>query len=292
MILRRLFATLLLAALACGEAAAFNRIVRDVALPIRHNEAAAYIAAAQAAVGAPMPARDQRAVNDFFSRAKADGTLPILSFVYVGYAYAEGAALLDWLHPTNSSYTLVKTNSPVFTAYTGYSDDASNRGYENAINFDALPGFAQDAAHLSGYWMSGTAHVSQSLGGGGSIANNVYIIPKRTTANTMRARTNDVELDDSTVGTVTAVAGDRVTVRNGASARQFYVDGAAAGTSSAASTSVKPNPLRILHNVGDSGVSASQTIGIVTAGGALTVDHAAALYSNKIKTLRALGAGI
>lgn len=217
---------------------------------------------------------------------KADGIWSKLDFLYLLAAHDAQAAKINWIDPDNTNFVLTATNSPTFTADEGFTGNGGTAKLANNVAFNTLTQYQLDSASFGVWYLAGTRSDSAITGADGNGTNGVFIAPCRAGSDVFRSRINDSASTDST-GTLTTVAGHKQINRSGSSATEKYINGAAAGTFSTASTGVKTNVLAML-NVNST--ASDHKIAACWGGASLTSDEHSDLHDRLEAYLQAVEA--
>lgn len=180
------------------------------------------------------------------------------------------------LNLCGTSFSLVVNGSPTFAANAGWSGvDSANADFLDTQYVPSTSGgvFAQSAAHLSAYILTDNNTTSEDLYIMGAHASgpNPYsaIIPRGTTD------IFEVAINDAFDGATAANSlykGYYVANRSGASAMQFYKNGASIGTATNSSVGLPPFSVYLLAiNLGGSpNGELGEQIAVATIGGTVT----------------------
>ena len=231
------------------------------------------IAAALAAEGDTLTSPQQDAVNAFISATKADGTWDQIGLMYVGFVGTANAALVDWKAPTGARWT--SNGTPGFTADRGHVGDGSTAWLGSGKNWSAVPGVAQNSAHIA---VLGTCTTAIANYAGTNSGGVVRLIKSASLLTTQINSTATAAADAWGTGSTLALIN-----RTTSAGYDRYLNGAAATAAVAASSGLQNSPF-ILLRAALSYAPNTATIHAATAGAGLTSTQAATLNAE----LRAL----
>lgn len=185
---------------------------------------------------ATIPVTARRQNYDALIRSlKTAGVWAKLDALYLLWAHEQAAALINVKNP--GTFTATLSGTPSFTTDQGFTGDGTDDVFNSNFNPTTAGGnFVLNSAHV-GVWVATDVAEDRLVCGPSSTsgAQQLAQINPRTAANLFSARCND-----STSFTVSSGSsiGHWGANRSGASAREFYKDGASIGSDSVAATSI------------------------------------------------------
>lgn len=239
---------------------------------------------AQAVIAAmaPQPSMARQAtINTLVSTLVSAGVWTKLGVLYVFAAADSQAACLNWKAP--SGIAALPTSSPAFVADRGFNGDNLAAHIDTRIAWNAIPGLAQDNAHLGAYVSFGGTSQLAMAGTNGS--NNVIL---GRSAGNLATR-----LNNGTIVTADPVPGVGAVhiCASRALAAQFdrYVNGAAVTVGVQASSAIPTGNLTGLR-ANTSFAAAAASLRALHAGPALTATEVAAVRDAIQAYMAAIGA--
>lgn len=239
-------------------------------------ETSAYLARMS---GTPTTLRVTR-LDDLIKALKTANVWSKLDAVYVPNFDLQASTL----NLKGSSYTLVPMNSPVFTVDRGFAGGGS-AWLDTGFNPTTAGGnYATNSAFFGLWSRTDTQETSYEFGSTLSAANNFAFMRVRSTTDTFVARINDATNISISNANGSGFFGCN---RSGASARQFYRNGASIGSDSVASTSMT-NSNFATHRM--STTYSAKQIACLAFGSSLNGTEQTALYNALYAYMQAIGA--
>lgn len=233
----------------------------------------------------PPTAARKAQINDLIVALKDGGVWSKLDALYVMAAADAQAARQNWIA---DQYNLTAVSSPTFTADRGYQGD----GAASYLGTGLTPGsgqFALNSAHMAFWSRTDISNATVSLGARTASTTGQSLIQPNN-GGSMSGR-----LNQDVIGTgvaVTSTQGLIAVNRSGASAKEYYRNGASLGTGNAVSTSMPTVPffLLALNSGGSPANYDTRQQSAASFGAALTAQQHADFYTSLNTYMQAVGA--
>lgn len=223
----------------------------------------------------PDSARTSR-IDALIVALKNAGVWAKLDCFYCLAAHEADAALIDWKHPTDPKYTMVRFFYMSFIPDRGYratNESWGHHGYlRNNINLQTLTNWKLNSAHIGVWCDEGSVESTWCVG---TFPSGAHLAPAQ--AGGIEARLNTTQGRTTTISPLTPV-GYTVVSRSSASNMAVYKDAVLVGAHEIGSSSIPEGPLIIGGSFGWSW-AATQRLSFVHIGSVLTQSEVSALHS-------------
>lgn len=226
-------------------------------------------------------------INDLVVRLKGFSLWTPLDCLWMLAAHDAQAARLNWKNP--GTFDLTLQNTPSFTADDGYLTNGSNNYLDTNFNPSTAGGnYAQNSATF-GIWTSTSGQSAASAAGWFDGTDGISIVP-RSTADAIGGRVNQTAQTGTAAAGTTDGAGLTMLNRSGASALQFYKNGASVAlTTNATQASVALNSASLRLGSITASSFAAFNFRAAVIGSSLTSTQQGSLYGILNEYMRALG---
>lgn len=216
-----------------------------------------------------------QALNKAIGSLKSAGIFDKLDGFFALGLHTQQASCLDW---TLNARDLIAFNSPAWTAYQGFTGDATAAYLTNGWAPFSDPNAKAKLSDIHiGVWCNTTtannAHNDMGLQNANNVAGRTYITARATSAG-MNIRLN--RSDSMSTTSVTTAVGHSLGCRS-ATGASMYKDGISVFSVSNAATEMSEGTLQVLRAITDN--YTAREVRFAHIGGFLTAAEAAALYS-------------